>query len=560
MVLEIKKTFKGLRRLNMSNYLNSCFHFIIIVIITISSIIQAQTTYPTKINKKVILYGGYNNHVGPAWVKSNLAKVEALPFDGIVLNTGNAPGADAVDVFFLFNPYWSSLDSVSLQGVKWSHCKYNMFEVWTDDNAGMSYFNDSQWDKILANTRKVARAAKAANFAGVLLDTEPYSQLSPWDQRKKLDGHSETELRAKIRLRGGQFMAALQKELPNIVVLTPYFFSWAPDPDWMGRSWALLPDWCNGMLDSIKGDARLIEGDEYTYYLTNTSDWFGRYSFDRLDLRKYAKPENASKYDKYVQVGKSTFSQHISGAKEWEHNHYMGMMTTDEYVWAFLPGTPFFHSPTPTDVDQAIRSAMKKYNNGERLGFDMVGSNFPSAVNVNITSPANGTKVASKATVKVTVTATGVSTVTLYKNVLAGSVDASVPFEWTFSNLPDGEYTFVARAKNNSGEWGTSNPVNVIIGNPGPNVMRSNLIPMMTPNISIKKSFDDLWVYVPFSGNHKLQITDVFGRQLASIYTSGTAKWYEMSSNMSRIGSGVQIINLKTDNGCYYTNRSYVLR
>jgi hypothetical protein len=221
------------------------------------------------------------------------------------------------------------------------------------------------------------------------------------------------------------------------------------------------------MLDSIEGATRLIEGDEATFYMTSTGDWFGRYSMGRSTFRdSYCAAENKASYDTHVQCGKAVFSQHINGNQEWEHNVYAGMMTTDEYVWAFSPGVPWLAGGAPEGVRNAVQSAMDKYNSGQRLGFDMADNNFSSAVNVAITQPKDGTEYASNASVKIIATAPegAISAAVLYKNALAESEDPAAPYEWSLDGLPDGEYTLVVRARNSSGAWGSSNPVIITIG------------------------------------------------------------------------------------------------
>lgn len=434
-----------------------------IIIAVLCLQIQAQN-YPWSTNKKVILQAQFiTNGVGPAWVKANLAAVEASPYDGLVIYSGNKGG---YDVCYIFNQYWNSLDSTSLAGVQWTHCKDNFFVIFSNDDGAFKWFDDAQWVKILNNAGRLARAAKVANFKGLFFDTEPYGTVCAFDINKKADGHTTAELKAKVRQRGGQMMSVWQSNFPNITIFTSMLFSYIPTSDYRGLDWSLVVDWYNGMLDSIKGNTKLIEGDEASYYPNNTQDWFNRYQMCRTTWRAKCYPENLTKYDRYVQKANAPYDGQVTSNQEWEHNVYTGMMTADEYIWMYIEGSRWVPNP-PTGPLEAVKSAITKYNSGQRLGFDMTGpsmgtSSFTSAIAVNITSPANNTKFATAPnTVTIKVTATG-GAVDFYKNGLKVYTDNAAPYEYTVS-LPSGAYTFVARA-NYNGVWGTSNPVNVYSG------------------------------------------------------------------------------------------------
>jgi hypothetical protein len=459
----------------------------------------AQYSWTTK--KKAIEWG--KDMPTARWVSDNFTEMEKTPFNGIVM----VPGDSLIEIF---DPKpWSNtrIDTVSLAKINWQKYTDNFILVWVSDTFGMSYANDAQWAIILNNMKVLAETAKKYKFKGFLFDNEMYqSGHSAWSPANHPEGGAISKTKALVRKRGGQVMAEWVKAFPDIKIITTYFFSYVPMPDSKGRSWEMAPDWYNGWLDSIKGNAQIIEGDEYTYYPLSTGEWFSRYDTIRNAFKmKWCKPENYAKYDTFVHVGRALYPDQIEidggtdlhKEKRLEHNLYAGLATTDEYVWFWDEGHAWFNSPMearpivemngPNNAVynafpwamKGLTSARYKYNAGIRLGYDMYGIPFQgnigtidSSVVVCITAPLNNFNYSAPASFKITATVAGnTGSVEIWMNMNRMITDNAFPFEYNATHLMPGWYTFIARARVGS-KWGTSNPVNVYVGTSTTDIMR----------------------------------------------------------------------------------------
>ena len=165
---------------------------------------QFKATYPYAANGKKIIEMGWDQP-SASWMKNNMATMEQMPFDGVVFT----PASTVLFPWELTN--WEEtgrIDTASLFAINWGKLRYSFMNLWSGDNTGFSYFNDSHWDIILANMRYYARLAKQAGIPGICFDTEHYSAKCPWSSIDHAEGHSVAETKAKVRQRGGQIMAA----------------------------------------------------------------------------------------------------------------------------------------------------------------------------------------------------------------------------------------------------------------------------------------------------------------------------------------------------------------
>ena len=467
--------------MNNTTYRNIFFFITAAIILPFTVFSQAWVSYPYCLDKKIIEFGW--DLPSARFVKNNITTMEKRPFNGLIFSSGSK-------IPLIFNPVdfktrADIVDTASLYAIQWKKFTDNFLVIWSGDTNSMSYFNDAQWTTIAGNMRLIAKAAKKSGCKGINFDAEFYSKRSPWSFDDHAEGHTIAEVQGKVRQRGIEVMRAWQAEYPDIKILCQYIFAYVPE------RWELLPYFMNGMLEAAGPHVKIIEGDEESYYWGSTNKWFDRYRQIKVDFRNQ-RCDTAlwDKYGSQVQVGKSLYDVQIikdkhpsaEKSKRWEHNVYMGLLTTDEYVWGYFekvnwwgttvadqPMCNMVKDPPPAWIENGIRNAQLKYKNRSPLGWDMTGEVWSdgiidSTLTVTTISPGQGEKFATKQHLNfvaeiINTGDTAISRVDFYLNMnKVGEVDKA---PWTFhlENLPEGTYDIVARAQAGALSTGTSAPV-----------------------------------------------------------------------------------------------------
>jgi hypothetical protein len=462
------------------------FSFAFLVLITLGDAFsQDWTSYPYRKEKKIIEFGW--DLPSAQFVSKNISSMELRPFDGLIFSSGSK-------IPHIFSPVdWSIrpdiVDSVSLQSIQWKKFTDNFLIIWSGDHDSMSYFNDALWNKIISNMRLIAKAARLSRCRGINFDTEFYSKRSPWDLTSHAEGHSQQEVQNKVRKRGRDVMEAWQSEFPDIVVLCQFVFMYVPE------RWDLLPYFMNGMLEAAGPEVRIIEGDEESYYWGTTNKWFDRYHEIKVGSRnKWCDSALYAKYDRQIQVGKSLYDAEVikddhsidEKSKRWEHNVYMGLMTTDEYVWGYFEEVNWWNTtpsdqpmgntvadPPPAWIENGISQAYSKYKNLSPPGWDMKGEiwsdgTIDSTLSVKIISPRQGDSFTTKQSIPVVAEIvnagdTAVCQVDFYINMIKIGRVSQAPWSFQSGNLPPGAYDIVVRAHAGIKITGTSAPIRISV-------------------------------------------------------------------------------------------------
>jgi hypothetical protein len=175
------------------------FQFSLLVFFSMGDAFAQQwLSYPYVRDKKIIEFGW--DLPSAQFVRDHISSMEMRPFDGLIFSSGSK-------IPLIFSPVnWCSrtdiVDTVSLKAIQWKKFTDNFLIIWSGDHDNMSYFNDALWRTITDNMRLIARAARTSHCRGINFDTEFYSKRSPWDQAIHAEGHSQLELRARVRQPG----------------------------------------------------------------------------------------------------------------------------------------------------------------------------------------------------------------------------------------------------------------------------------------------------------------------------------------------------------------------
>ena len=355
----------------------------------------------SRVKKKIIEYGWDVPY--PEFVRDNIREMEKRPFEGIIFRT---KGFDHV---FDVRP-WNKADFQpqldTLAQIQWGRFTDNLLTLYAANRWNMDWLNDEHWKVIVENMTLFSLAVKSGNCIGVCFDPEPYGE-NPWAYPGLHQDKPFAAVADQVRLRGQQFMAALQEHKNEVKVLSFFFMALFRDvvdePDPAARahrlqknSYALLPSFCVGMLEAASPGTILIDGNESAYYHENPLEFYKDYHLMRQRAQSLVPEPLRRKYNTNVQAGMALYidqtlarrtdrkitSNFLSADQQlkfFEHNVYYALTATDEYVWCYSERMNWWLPPEkagpngalPAGVEEALVSARQKYDGGKSLGYDI---------------------------------------------------------------------------------------------------------------------------------------------------------------------------------------------
>ena len=227
------------------------------------------------------------------WQKHGAELEAMLPFDGVMLRieypvteTGTMTIAGTVGGEILgTQKYTEAMFEAFVAGMRAAGLnKLTQNLVYLSLRPGrirMNYWDDAWWDTIQHNIRLVAKAAKDAGCAGLIIDPEQYGG------DYCLDYHDLAEFRvnkawpdyvAQVRRRGREFGAALSEGFPDCKLLFFHGYSIAAhqlkqavaegSANSLEDAGTLYPAFLDGMLEGTSDGTIFIDGMEmaYSYY------------------------------------------------------------------------------------------------------------------------------------------------------------------------------------------------------------------------------------------------------------------------------------------------------
>jgi len=356
---------------------------------------RASLVFPKK--KKLIQVNG--RVPSPAYVRENIGRMEEKPFDGTIIHLHER---------LIFNPApFDEADFLQeyedLAAIQWGKFTDNF--IWTVCNADLDWFDEEQWQAVLHNTRIFAKAALFGRCAGIVFDPENYGfPVFSYPDAKHHDTRTFEEYEARLEHCGEEWIRAVQGELPKARVLdlwyTGAFISGDDRALWSGRmtprearaglryqGYGLVPAFMNGMLRGAAPTTVIVDGNEGAYYYESKEEFLGFVRFSKQLLpQAYVEADLRDKYHAQVQTGSSYYNGYCYGhfrhtpapnltdeekAKWLEHNVYWALTTSDEYVWEWLEQMNWWQNELEPGYEEAVRSARRKAEAGEPLGFDM---------------------------------------------------------------------------------------------------------------------------------------------------------------------------------------------
>jgi hypothetical protein len=141
------------------------------------------------------------------------------------------------------------------------------------------------------------------------------------------------------------------------------------------QHWGLLSAFWNGALEAAAPGARIIDGNELAYYMTNREQFFRAYHTTRQRSLSLVPEELRAKHAVNVQAGMALYvdqmldlrppqeqylSHYLTPAERlrfFEHNVLYALTTSDEYVWCYSERMNWWQDQVPDGAEAAVRSA-----------------------------------------------------------------------------------------------------------------------------------------------------------------------------------------------------------
>jgi hypothetical protein len=300
-----------------------------------------------------------------------------------------------------------------------SHLKATKFKKFTDNFIRVCITpGEIDWfdthDTILNNVRLAAVIAKEGGMKGIFFDPEAY-EAPIWDYHKQRDAKTKSyaEYAAQVRKRGAEVMNVIQKEYPDITILTAFghsvncrhgytdekdksisFSEYSNDPRKLQYfEYGLLSEFLNGMVDAAGPKVKLIDGWESAYFYLRAQEFSEgrRIVYEKVlpfvaDPVKYKKVYSCSfgiwldanwlagmNRDDYPADGRGEypgwsnkdFSRNYFQPAELEISLKNAFRYSDEYVWLYSERV--FYSGAQKNIPdayiQAISRARADYQN-----------------------------------------------------------------------------------------------------------------------------------------------------------------------------------------------------
>jgi hypothetical protein len=324
--------------------------------------------------KKLIYFGwGYPS---PQWLAENTAQADSLGFDGVCLDLPFKRGGKDYRLGWLgfggpqatladFKPH---LDT--LRGVQFERLKCNFLRMNT--TPGDFDVFDRDFDTVIENFRVAALVVKEIGFVGILFDPEHYGKTPfHYQSRKYADQQSYEQYCAKYRERGAQVMRAINKSLPNVVILTTWANSipviQSKHGDLLRSQYNLLPAWYDGMVEAATEGTKIVDGYETSYGFKQRQQFLEAYHTMLGKGRALSAVPDA--YRRRVTAGfgiwgdnggkfdPTDFSKNYFTPEELEQSLRTAFEISDEYVWMYNHHIGWWSGKAPAEYLAAVRRA-----------------------------------------------------------------------------------------------------------------------------------------------------------------------------------------------------------
>jgi|GEM_PF-1483652 len=355
------------------------------------------------IGKKIIEFGWDCPKVSA--FKMDISEMENdTPFDGVVFTLD----FDIYSAFDTTDRPQSAYQYDELSKIDWRKFTDNFLLVRGVGIYNALWLNDDAWLKIIKNLTKISKSLSASKrIKGVGFDPEYYysnPDNNPWIYKPSLYNNlSYQEVGNFVRLRGKQFIQALQTYKPDIQVLCFWLLGLVSIQNQTHpiaeSGMALYPFFVEGMLQGQNASSTIIDGNEYSYGFEKPENFIESGKYRREEGSKLISVSMQSKLQN-VSIAQAVFFDLIyakdpsydkgfdKATKErWlRYNLYNAFKTTHKYVWFYNERINWWKGRVDTGVARII-DEVKNIMNIEQNNTDPQISGYSGIHDFKETSP-----------------------------------------------------------------------------------------------------------------------------------------------------------------------------
>ncbi len=302
-------------------------------------------------------------------LRANYEEMDKLPFRGASMRftgRGNTPFLD----FAHGTDAWKPEDIAQITEDLAAAHPQRVTDCFLDIKAtpgDVDWFDDAGWAVIVEHWRAAARVAKQGGIPGLLFDPESYrnAQFGYAEQPQAAD-HTFEEYCQKARQRGGEVMAAVTEEYPDITIFSLFMLSIfgpqveQPAPSLGGNRYGLYPAFIDGWLDTAGDGVTFVDGCESAYRFNSNVEHLAAANLIRNTCQRLISPENRYRYRAQVQVSFGIYLDAYvnppdsnwyidpgdqTPVRRLEANLVSALNAADEYVWLYGEQARWWESP-----------------------------------------------------------------------------------------------------------------------------------------------------------------------------------------------------------------------
>ena len=331
-------------------------HSLALLCFAVGSLIPVQAADAR--SKKLIEFGW--DEPGTGFMREHISEMERAPFDGVVFNAQARKPKGAKSSFTWDAWGTNRFEEADLQpavddlrATKFQRFTDNFFRFNTTP-AKVDWFDDHS--TVIHNCRVAAWFAKQGGVKGLLFDIEQYDGLL-FDYRKQRDVKSKSwdVYATKVRERGREVMNAFQDGYPDLTIFLTFGYSLPWNESGQGKRplaechYGLLAPFLDGMLDAVKGNTKVVDGNENAYRFRDTNRFAASYRMMKEELLPIVRADQSA-YAKHFSFGfglwidcdwrkigwdTNDFSKNFYTPEGFEQSVRVGLQAADEYVWVY---------------------------------------------------------------------------------------------------------------------------------------------------------------------------------------------------------------------------------
>jgi hypothetical protein len=327
-------------------------------------------------DKKLIEWGWDEPDTG--FLRQNVAKMEQLPFDGLVFHADSSQGGSLAWEMWgsrKFQPAEFQQAVADLNSTPFHRLTERFLRVNVTPGS-VDWFDDRAWRVVIHNFGVAADVAKQGRCRGMMFDVEQYnSQLFDYRKLPHGAGRSFADYRAKVCQRGREWMKAVNAPFPDITVLLTFAYSvtGGRPRDRAGASYGLLGDFLDGMLAEAAPQTTIVDAWEgaYTY---KTKEQF-RQAYDAIKVKLAPLAGDPRQYRRRIQAGfgiwmdcnwrtagwhTDDLSKNFFTPAAFEDSVRLALQAADRYVWIYTEQPLWWtNQRLPPAYVQALRDARR---------------------------------------------------------------------------------------------------------------------------------------------------------------------------------------------------------